>query len=805
MVYKCKMCGGSINVTEKVSVAQCPYCKETQTFPMIDDEKRANLFNRANELRLSGEFDKAADIYEKIIDEDNRDSEAHWGLVLCKYGIEYVEDYRTHRRIPTCHRVQYESIAKDVDFISACKNAVADQKYVYIEQAKAIAKIQKGILAIANEESPFDVFICYKETDEYGRRTLDSALANDIYHQLTQEGFKVFYSAITLEDKLGQDYEPYIFAALNSAKVMLVIGTKPDYFNAVWVKNEWSRYLKLMKKDHSRLLIPCYRDMDPYGFPEEFAHLQAQDMSKIGFINDLVRGVKKVVGKNRVEKKSDEPQNIVSGGNVDALLKRVQIFLEDGEWVQAKQYCEKVLDIDPENAAAYIGLLLVENKVSSINSLSQKSMVLDNLKAYKKAIRFATEEAKNELKQCKNQCKYNFACDRMNSAKDENDYLSALVVFKEIIDFKDSKEKVSQCIDKSKTHIKNKIKTQENSLIEQIKVFDDASKQLSRIKKDLEKIDSETEYINEQNHEYAKKQKLEIRYWVLAFVLAFILSTIVTLLADGELNVPGVIGGGILFVFVLFFICYLINKVKESIYGEKLYNNKKSLQEQEKISNDKNKLLNDSQTKKNNAEKQIKKKEKELEELKKELVSFDGYEKTLLKNTYDSSKNQESKNNKQSLLYKINAQKCKGCTLCSLYCPTNAITGRVKYPHVINSELCVGCGQCADSCKFDAITVDDDQYGQTNENFEIECPCCGTITEVDNKTLYSGSINCPKCHELLEFELYFDKEEHSNDKYYDVECPGCGELMCIDEDIIKEGSINCPHCQTLLEFDTFDK
>ena len=141
------------------------------------------------------------------------------------------------------------------------------------------------------------MFLCYKETDENGKRTQDSVIANDIYYQLTQEGLKVFYAAITLEDKLGQEYEPYIFAALNSARVMLVIGTKPQHFTAVWVKNEWSRFLKLMKSNRSKLLIPCYRDMDAYELPEEFAHLQAQDMSKIGFINDIVRGIRKVVGK----------------------------------------------------------------------------------------------------------------------------------------------------------------------------------------------------------------------------------------------------------------------------------------------------------------------------------------------------------------------------------------------------------------------------------------------------------------------------------------------------------------------------
>lgn len=75
---------------------------------------------------------------------------------------------------------------------------------------------------------------------------------------------------------------------------MLCIGTKPEYFNAVWVKNEWSRFLKMMTSDRNKALIPCYKDMDAYELPDEFAHLQAQDMSKIGFINDLIRGIKKL-------------------------------------------------------------------------------------------------------------------------------------------------------------------------------------------------------------------------------------------------------------------------------------------------------------------------------------------------------------------------------------------------------------------------------------------------------------------------------------------------------------------------------
>ena len=295
-VFKCKMCGGTLEINNE-TVAVCQYCGTKQTVPKSRDEVVANLFNRANNLRLKCEFDKAEQVYEKILDVDNSDSEAHWGVVLCKYGIEYVVDPKTYSRIPTCHRTLYEAVLTDVDYLSAIENADAEQKDLYIAEAKIIDELQKNILTIVNSEEPFDVFICYKETDGDGKRTVDSAIANDIYYQLTQEGFKVFYAPITLEDKLGHEYEPYIFAALNSAKIMLVVGTKPEYFDSVWVRNEWSRFIKLTKSDRSKMIIPCYRDMDAYDLPDEFAHLQSQDMSKIGFIQDLLRGIKKVIVK----------------------------------------------------------------------------------------------------------------------------------------------------------------------------------------------------------------------------------------------------------------------------------------------------------------------------------------------------------------------------------------------------------------------------------------------------------------------------------------------------------------------------
>ena len=460
MVFKCKMCGGSLKINNE-SVATCEYCGTQQTLPKLDTEKRSQLYDRANHFRRNNEYDKAMGIYEKILNEDRTDAEAYWSLVLCRYGIEYVEETGKHTRIPTINRAQFTSVVADENYKLALQYATAEQKILYEAEAKYIDEVQKEILEISSKEESFDVFICYKETDADGRRTQDSVLANDLYYQLTNEGFKVFFSRITLEDKLGTAYEPYIFAALNSAKVMVVIGTKPDYFNAVWVKNEWSRYLKLIGNGAEKILIPAYRDMDPYDLPEEFGHLQAQDMSKLGFMQDLIRGIKKIIQveeeKNVVVKESVVTESNV---NIAPLLKRVFIFLEDGNWSSADEYCEKVLDLDPETAQAYLGKLMVDLKVSLREDLEHCKEIFSNNINYQKIIKYGDDELIEFVKGCneknnerlekqKAETKllsiYNGGCQKVSNAFKVQHYQSAIEEFEKVIDFRDSREQIELC------------------------------------------------------------------------------------------------------------------------------------------------------------------------------------------------------------------------------------------------------------------------------------------------------------------------------------------------------------------------
>lgn len=448
-IFKCKMCGGTLEVNNNETVGVCEYCGTKQTLPKLDNERKMNLYDRANHFRRNNEFDKAMGIYEQILNEDSSDAESYWSIVLCRYGIEYVEDPTSRRRIPTVNRAQFTSIFDDADYKSALQYADGYQREIYESEATAINEIQKGILAISQKEEPFDVFICYKETDKNGRRTQDSVLAQELYYELLEEGFKVFFAKITLEDKLGQEYEPYIFAALNSAKVMVVLGTKPEHFNAVWVKNEWSRYLALIKKGENKMLIPAYRDMDPYDLPEEFSHLQAQDMSKLGFIQDLVRGIKKIVDSDELLQVANEKvDENIRVATVETLLERAFIFLEDGDWSSANEYCEKVLDASPRNAHAYLGKLMAEMCVHKKEHLADLSEPFEQSTNYQRAIKYADEQLKILLEDYEQSAKYNCYVIKMKNAQSSAEYSRVCALLKTLGDYKDAVELSSVCHEK---------------------------------------------------------------------------------------------------------------------------------------------------------------------------------------------------------------------------------------------------------------------------------------------------------------------------------------------------------------------
>lgn len=398
---KCKMCGGNLDVQEGSTVCECGFCGTKQTIPTVDDEKKIAMFARADHLRSTCEFDKASMVYENIVADFPKEAEAYWGLILCKYGIEYVDDPDSGNKVMTCHRSSFDCVLDEDDFnhVMECSDVIA--RRIYKEEAKKIEKLRLTIANDSLKADPYDVFICYKERDEYGKQTIDSTIAQEVYDLLTRKKYRVFFSRISLEDKVGETYEPYIFSALNSSKVMIVFGTDYEYFNAVWVKNEWMRFLRLIEKGEKKFLLPCYKNIDVYDMPREFLKFQALDMGRVGAVQELLCNIDKIFG--RVDTIADKKNN--ETGMMSALVQRGNMAIEDGEYKAANKFFDRALDENPLDGYAYIGKFLAYMKIKNLSELSNQIVKYEKSKVFCRARQFADENLSKVIEEaiCVNQ------------------------------------------------------------------------------------------------------------------------------------------------------------------------------------------------------------------------------------------------------------------------------------------------------------------------------------------------------------------------------------------------------------------
>jgi tetratricopeptide (TPR) repeat protein len=175
--------------------------------------------------------------------------------------------------------------------------------------------------------------------------------------------------------------------------------------------------------------------------PKEFARLQAQDMGKIGAVQDLVRGVEKLIPRKNNQQINGGQQYvqqvIQSGGpNTKALCDRGYLSLEDNAWDKAKECFDQALNIDAKCSDAYGGLFLAEHQTGNwskyIQSVrkrceevepEQHYMILDDLGVDLTAIRSSYNKAYTGIPEMKELDKtyfvYNTRKDRISYIKSE--------------------------------------------------------------------------------------------------------------------------------------------------------------------------------------------------------------------------------------------------------------------------------------------------------------------------------------------------------------------------------------------------
>ena len=376
---KCKMCGSNLDIGDSITVCKCEKCGTSQTVPDIEDDKELKLFERAGRLRFNCDFDKAAGIYNTITDSYTEEAEGYWGLILCKYGIEYA-DNASGKKVPVCHRISYDSVMDDEDFELVMENSDSESRAIFREEAKIIEENRKKYIQIAESEQPYDIYISYRAKDDNGDKTAVSEIAGHLYNKLTSARYRVFLSEAALKGKKQSDCEPYIYSALNSANVMLALGTSYDDYNDVWVKNEWNRYLEIAVKNKNKCLIPCYKDVDEYDIPKEFAGLKVCQLGNDDTFNNIMAEITNVVKPESVNQPAPQTEpaeeieleeiEIIEPVDINKLLDEGFAAIADKNWKEANKLFFQVLDEEPDNSKAYWGQLLVQQECTNAREMA---------------------------------------------------------------------------------------------------------------------------------------------------------------------------------------------------------------------------------------------------------------------------------------------------------------------------------------------------------------------------------------------------------------------------------------------------
>ena len=315
MENTCRSCGGILERVGNYNL--CKFCGNKWMIDVSDDIRAVDRANAWSALREC-DFEKATELFENIILKEKDCHESYWGRALAMAGIIYVNDMSEMKKVPTCNSISEDSFLECRDVKKAIELAPAEIAETYKKQAEQIEKIRMEWLEKARREPPYDVFISFKDSDrDKGiERTQDSVDAQDLYNGLVAEGFKVFFSRISLRNKVSEQYEPYIYNAIKTAKVMVVFGESPEYFNAVWIKNEWGRFKNRIEKGekHKNSLVVAYKNMNPADLPISLRSRQCLNAAEMTFLPDLVRHIKRVIAETKQDAHLDRVE--IKGGQI---------------------------------------------------------------------------------------------------------------------------------------------------------------------------------------------------------------------------------------------------------------------------------------------------------------------------------------------------------------------------------------------------------------------------------------------------------------------------------------------------------
>jgi hypothetical protein len=401
--FKCTYCGGELVFSESFNIARCSSC-DRKAYIRADDVSGNRIrILQADSLRQKFQFDDAEALYREIVRENPDHVEALFGMLLCNYGIIYVEESE-HKFVATMNRYLDEKLT-DHKIVKQLKKIVKEPNSQYFVEIEYIESVREKIASKIRADAKYDIFICYKKsvkTEQGVLETLESRYAAKIYKMLIESGYEdIFFAEETLPGDPGAIYEAEIYTALKTAKVMILMCSFKDYVTSSWVQNEWRRFLYEIERDDNKILIPvCLSGFDPNQLPHKIKPKTAMDMQAINFreilldklqqkiplkLSNVVKKQSVIEVKNRKIKERDvvEIQTKTIGRNrgldykihpsVEKAVHTVyEMLLYRGKFDKAIVKFRKLQLEEPLNEAINIGIVLSLYRVSSLDDIPDK-------------------------------------------------------------------------------------------------------------------------------------------------------------------------------------------------------------------------------------------------------------------------------------------------------------------------------------------------------------------------------------------------------------------------------------------------
>lgn len=435
---KCKNCSADLDLrTAKGGVLTCPYCRSVFTLPKEKAAPKVLAFLRSGEQNLDmRRFDDAYIMYQKAAEEDPNEPEAYFGMALSKAQVQYLKDYCASgkevspekedsddfRMQPICYEISEKKFTDDQNFRKAIELATPEQQAAYREKGDEIDRIRAEFSVLKQSGLSYDCFICVKVSAEGGKgHTEDSHIALQLYHDLKDAGYRPFYSEEEMKDRVGVRYEAFILYALYSSKCMLVVCTNEDYLQTPWVKNEYTRYMKMLVEEEKQRdsITIAFMNTPIEKLPGLSGKLQGINMGSydglqrvLKFVDrfaaekeEIPEIVRKDYSATKVTKKSAIKQEIVkrkieivNGGTLavsdQIKLKNAEDFMSRGDFSRATRFCMEVIRENPASGEAYWLLFLAENGCREENELVYRTAEISDFRNFERALSTTSDRDK---------------------------------------------------------------------------------------------------------------------------------------------------------------------------------------------------------------------------------------------------------------------------------------------------------------------------------------------------------------------------------------------------------------------------